>query len=179
VRATLIGSAGLLALALASGCASSGVADASVGETTTTTATSTTLAPPPGDDALTAAEVQAHVEAAPAPFDSHWTADTSTYDPDLELSVVVASLWGSTVSSPQQAFFFHRGQPVDLPVDPRAGIEIASVAGDTVTLGYAHYQPTDPSCCPSLPDYRVRFRWDGTDLAVLDPVPPADQGTGG
>jgi hypothetical protein len=186
VRATLIGSVGLLALVLAGGCGSPGVADASSRDTTTTTAeatttsttTSTTVAPP-GDDPLTAADVQALIEAAPAPYDSHWTADLSTYDPGVELSAVVASLWGATVSSPQQVFFFHLGRPVDLPVDPRSGVEIAAVEGDTVTLTYAHYEPSDPSCCPSLPDYRVRVRWDGRDLVVLDPVPPADQGTAG
>jgi hypothetical protein len=185
VRATLVGSAGLLALVLAGGCGSSVVADASARSTTTasssssTTTTSSSSPAPPSDDPLTHAEVRALIEATPAPFDSHWTADTSTYDPEHELSAVVASLWGGTVSSPQQVFFFHLGQPIDPPVDPRSGVEIAAVEGGTVTLTYAHYQPTDPTCCPSLPDYRVRFRWEGAGLTVVDPMPPADQGTAG
>jgi hypothetical protein len=64
-------------------------------------------------------------------------------------------------------------------LEPRFGIGIVATEGGTVTVRYPHYQPTDPNCCPSLPDYVVRFRWSGTAVQPLDPLPPADQGAAG
>jgi LppP/LprE lipoprotein len=146
--------------------------------TTTTEPEATTTSTTPAEDPLTEAEAAALVEALDGPYGT-WVADTSAYDPAEDLSAIVGSSPDSTVSSPQQVFFFHRGRYVEVPLDPRSGIEVASVEGGTVTVTYAHYRPADPNCCPSLPDYSVRFRGDGTTVIPLDPLPPPDQGTAG
>lgn len=182
-RAVLAGGlTAVLATSLA-GCGG-GADDAGTSGPTTTTTTTTPVEPaeptttteatdPPP---LTAEGVARVVGRVTAPFDSHWVADTSTYDPRATLSVVVASLPLATVTSPQQVFFFHQGAAVPLAHEPRSGIAIGAVEGDTVTVSYAHYAPSDAGCCPSQPAYQVRFQWDGTTVTPLDPYPPADQG---
>jgi hypothetical protein len=143
-----------------------------------TTASPTSTSAPRGDGPLTESEAGELVASIEGPMGS-WNPDTSTYDPDADLSAIVGSVHLATVSSPQQLFFFHAGRYVATQLEPRFGIGIVATEGGTVTVRYPHYQPTDPNCCPSLPDYVVRFRWSGTAVQPLDPLPPADQGAAG
>jgi LppP/LprE lipoprotein len=158
-------------------------AEPPVTTTTSTTAPPSTLTTAPPDTSASAplsADDAAELVSAIEGPEGHWVPDISTYDPEAELSVIVASVPLATVSSPQQVFFFHDGiyAPTEA-LEARSGIGVAGAIGNTVTISYAHYQPEDPNCCPSLPDYTVRFRWDGTAVQLLDPLPPADQGTAG
>jgi len=176
----------VLVLLVGGGCRDGSDGEASAATTTSPTTPTTTTAPedtttsttPAVDEALSEADAAALVAGIEGPLGA-WTPDTRAYDPDEELSVIVGTPPNSTVSSPQQLFFFHLGRYVEVPLEPRSGIEVAEVGDGTVTVTYAHYAPTDPNCCPSLPDYSVRFQWDGTTVTPLDPLPPADQGTAG
>lgn len=43
---------------------------------------------------------------------------------------------------------------------------------DTLAFLYVLYRPTDPDCCPSGGAASVRYRWNGTKVVRLDPLPP-------
>ena len=62
---------------------------------------------------------------------------------------------------------------------PQFALEVTASSGNTVTVRYAHHQPSDASCCPSLPDSVVRYRGTGTAVEAIDPLPPPDQGLAG
>lgn len=134
---------------------------------------------------LSAAQAAAVVHSQPGPFPGEaaplggllWVPDTSAYDPSLDLSTVRGDTPGGTVSSPVQVFMFHKGC-YEGPALPHAygEVKIAQVSNDAVAVHYAHFRPTDGNCCPSLPDYVVRFHWNGTKVVALDPAPPHGQG---
>ena len=136
---------------------------------TTTTTTITNPAP------LTQEQAAEHVASHRGPYGA-WVPVADTYDPAATLSVIVGQTYLGTGSSPEQLFFFVEGQPVDVDVDPRSAIQVDHVEGDTVTASFIHYAPGDPTCCPSLPRYVVRFRWNGEQVELLDPYPPEGQG---
>jgi len=107
----------------------------------------------------------------------HWVPETGFYDPGRPLSVVVGMTPGASSTSPEQVFFFHFGRYVGPATSqPRFAFTIAGITGDTVTVAYSHYQPGDADCCPSLPDYIVRFHWTGKAVTPLGQAPPPDQG---
>ena len=135
-------------------------------------------ASPGGSNPMTAAQAAAVVAAMSGPY-GHWVPDVAAYRPTAELSAVIGYTARGTGSSPMQVFFFHRGWYVGRATpEPRIALGIATQTDDGVTVSYLHYQPDDADCCPSRPDYLVRFRWDG-HLVAVNPLPPRDQGFAG
>jgi LppP/LprE lipoprotein len=87
--------------------------------------------------------------------------------------VIIATAPGSAGAHTQRAFFFVNGGYVrtDLP-NSSAGIHIAWRSNTTIALAYALYKATEPVCCPTGGSMIVRYEWNGTQLQVLDPIPP-------
>lgn len=99
------------------------------------------------------------------------------YDPSLDLSAVVGLTPGATGSSPVQVFLFHQGCYLGTTTkDSRVSLTVEQARGDTVVVRYSRYEAGDPTCCPSLPDDVVRYRWNGSKVVPLDPIPPRGQG---
>jgi LppP/LprE lipoprotein len=101
--------------------------------------------------------------------------DTSGFDADRTLSVIIGMLSGSADGHPQQAFFFNSGRYVGTDTS----VASASVAwvwstDDTVALQYQLYRADDPMCCPTAGAATVRFRWAAGTISALDPVPSPD-----
>ncbi|OAA23873.1 LppP/LprE lipoprotein [Frankia sp. EI5c] len=96
---------------------------------------------------------------------------TGGYEPTHDLSVIVGRLSTSVDGHPQQAFFFHRGRFVGTDTTASANVRWVWSTGDVVALQYDLYRPDDPMCCPSAGASTVRFRWDGSAVVPLDPIP--------
>ncbi|MEX5707742.1 LppP/LprE family lipoprotein [Parafrankia sp. FMc6] len=96
---------------------------------------------------------------------------TDGYEPTHDLSVIVGRLSTSVDGHPQQAFFFHRGRFVGTDAAASAGVRWVWSTSEVVALQYDLYRPADPMCCPSAGAASVRFRWDGTSVVPLDPIP--------
>ncbi|OHV27683.1 hypothetical protein BBK14_19520 [Parafrankia soli] len=96
---------------------------------------------------------------------------TDGYEPTHDLSVIVGRLSTSVDGHPQQAFFFHRGRFVGTDAVASAGVRWVWSTSEVVALQYDLYRPADPMCCPSAGAASVRFRWDGTSVVPLDPIP--------
>ncbi|OHV32663.1 hypothetical protein BCD49_29040 [Pseudofrankia sp. EUN1h] len=119
---------------------------------------------------LTVAEAAAVVRAA-----GYSPADTSGYDPDRTLSVIVGMLATSADGHPQRAFFFHDGHYLATDAAmPSATVSWIWSTDDTVALQYQLYRPDDPQCCPTAGAATVRFVWAGTTVKPIDPLPSAD-----
>jgi hypothetical protein len=58
--------------------------------------------------------------------------------------------------------------------NPSAGVTLEWRNADTIALGYRLYHKDDPMCCPTGGAATVRFHWDGSKLAALDPIPSDD-----
>jgi hypothetical protein len=58
--------------------------------------------------------------------------------------------------------------------DPSAAIEVLDQDGDSVTLSYALYRPSDGIDDPSGGSVEVTYAWDGSRLTPQDPIPSAD-----
>jgi hypothetical protein len=43
---------------------------------------------------------------------------------------------------------------------------------NTLAFLYVLYRPSDADCCPTGGAVSVRYRWDGTKVVRLDPLPP-------
>lgn len=100
--------------------------------------------------------------------------DDFTTPPSGGLHVIVATASGSADGYAQRAFFFVGGRflRTDLP-ESSAGINIAWRNETTIGLSYAVYKAADAMCCPTGGAIIVRYRWNGTRLKALDPIPPA------
>ncbi|WP_238438442.1 LppP/LprE family lipoprotein, partial [Frankia nepalensis] len=141
-----------------------GAAAAGAARAPTAASTATATAPAGG---LSTAEAAAAVRAR-----GYTPADTSGYDPDRALSVIVGMLATSADGHPQRAFFFHDGRFVGTDAaEPSATIGWIWSTDDTVALQYQLYRPSDPMCCPTAGAATVRFRWTGATVASLDPLP--------
>jgi LppP/LprE lipoprotein len=106
--------------------------------------------------------------------------DPGTYKSGSTLRVLLGVKSGSATSYNQQAFFFVGGRY--LGTDTKgvsAGIRYEGQTDDTVTLAYALYEPNDPNCCPKGGTARVRYRWNGSRLTPLDPIPPESPNASG
>ena len=90
------------------------------------------------------------------------------------LHVLIGTAAQSADGYSQQAFFFVRGHflRTDLP-DTSAAIHLAWRNDTTIALSYVVYKPNEPMCCPTGGALIVRYKWDGTKLRALDPVPSA------
>ena len=88
------------------------------------------------------------------------------------MRVLIGVRKGSATGHAQRAFFFlGRDYLGTDTADESAAIEVLETSDDTITLRYVLYEPSDPYCCPTAGKATVRFHWDGTRLAPLDPIP--------
>ncbi|WP_241842053.1 LppP/LprE family lipoprotein [Pseudofrankia sp. BMG5.36] len=129
------------------------------------TASPTTASPTGG---LSVAQAIAVVRAS-----GYTPTDTTGYDPDRTLSVILGMLATSVDGHPQRAFLFHDGRYVatDAAV-PSATVSWIWSTDDTVALQYQLYRPEDPMCCPTAGAATVRFSWNGAAAAPRDTLPP-------
>lgn len=97
--------------------------------------------------------------------------DLESYRGDHTLRVIL----GEPLDGPEgtlRAFFFVDGENVGTDAPDASGeVEIVKAAETQVQLSYRTYEPTDDADRPTGDEVRVRFRWDGTALQTLDPVP--------
>jgi hypothetical protein len=93
----------------------------------------------------------------------------STYEPTHTLRVLVGR-----GDAGQRAFFFVRDRHVgtDGGVDSYR-VRVVRSGERTATLSYRLFSKDDKPCCPTGGSARVRFRWDGSALKPLTPVPAA------
>lgn len=104
--------------------------------------------------------------------------DTSTYDPDHTLRVLIGKRNGSSDGYSQQAFFFEDERYLGTDASASsAAIKVVSEGDTEVTLAYSLYRPSDTLCCPSGGEARVRFQLNNGRLQALDPIPPASSTT--
>lgn len=104
--------------------------------------------------------------------------DTSTYNPNHTLRVLVGKRTGSSDGYSQQAFFFEGERYLGTDASASsAAIEVVSEGDTEVTLAYSLYRPSDSLCCPSGGQAKVRFQLDNGQLQALDPIPPASSTT--
>ena len=98
------------------------------------------------------------------------------YDPRKTLRVLI----GRTTTDAHMAFFFVNGDYIgNDSTDTSARLRVARQGDLRVTLAYDIYAPGDEPDRPTGGPVRVRFTWDGTQLAPQDPVPPPEQRTPG
>ena len=104
--------------------------------------------------------------------------DTDDYAyPDFRygLHVIIASVTGSADGYTRRAFFFVHGRYIGTDLaDPSAIVRIVWRDDTTVALGYSIYKPDDAMCCPLGGEVTVRYRWTGTHLVAVDPIPSVD-----
>jgi hypothetical protein len=120
---------------------------------------------PPVDEAVGEVEAKGYV-----------VEDTGSYDPDSRLAVLIGVEHGSADGTAQKAFFFADGRFVGTDTaDVSADIAIASASDDEVGLRYALYKPGNRQCCPHGGTAVVSYRWDGSSLKPLQPIPPSSE----
>ena len=101
--------------------------------------------------------------------------NANSYDPNADIRVLVGVATNSADGSNQRAFFFAGDRYIGTDArDASATVEFVRQVGNVVTLRYFLYRPADSMCCPSAGTVDVRYRWDGTRLIPLDPIPAAD-----
>ena len=104
--------------------------------------------------------------------------DTSTYNSDHTLRVLIGTRTGSSDGYSHQAFFFEDERYLGTDArDASAAIKVVSESDTEVTLGYGLYRAKDPLCCPSGGEAKVRFQLDNGRLQALDPIPPVSSAT--
>lgn len=98
--------------------------------------------------------------------------DASEYDSSHTLRVLVATRANSGDGYAKRAFFFVGGRYLGTDTsDDSAQIRVENQSDTTVTLAYALYGRNDALCCPGG-TATVRYQWNGSRLAPLDPIPP-------
>lgn len=98
------------------------------------------------------------------------------YNPRKTLRVLL----GEDQSRGRLAFFFVNGDYIGNDAqDSSAKLRVVRNGDLRVTLAYGIYAPGDPPDAPSGGPVRVRFEWDGTRLAPMDPLPVPEQRTPG
>ncbi len=89
------------------------------------------------------------------------------------LHVIIATANGRADGYAQRAFFFVDDRFVGTDQkDPSATLKIAWRNESTIAVSYAAYKPGERLCCPTGGAIIVRYRWDGSRVRTLDPVPP-------
>lgn len=105
--------------------------------------------------------------------------DTSTYDPEQTLRVLVGAAAASGEGYEEQAFFFVEGRYIGTDASSAsAQISVVSQSDTEVTLAYGLYRPGDSLCCPGGGQAKVRFQLNNGTLMALDPIPPVSSSTG-
>jgi hypothetical protein len=94
------------------------------------------------------------------------------YDPRKTLRVLL----GEQSDGSRLAFFFVNGDYIGNDGTEASGkLRVARNGDLRVTLAYGIYAPGDPPDAPSGGTTKVRFAWDGTRLAPMDPLPTTSQ----
>lgn len=99
--------------------------------------------------------------------------DTSTWEASFKLNVLIGTFAKSADGYNKRAFFFlgRRYLGTDAAA-PSAQVEEIWRDDRTIALLYILYRANDPLCCPTAGGAIVRFRWTGSRLVALDPIPP-------
>lgn len=101
--------------------------------------------------------------------------DTSTYDPNSPLNVLIGIATGSADGYTQKAFFFYGDQYLGTDTtDPSITIKLAGRDDKIITLKYILYNSSDVLANPTGGSATVRYQRDGSKLTPLDPIPPTD-----
>jgi hypothetical protein len=135
-----------------------------------TSTTPTAPAPPSNPDAPLS------LAAAEQVLDARGYAPLGERDwrPDQSLKVLLG-VSRSAEPRAEQAFFFVGDTFIGTDTkDPSAAIEVLDQDGDSVTLSYALYRPSDGIDAPSGGTAEVTYAWDGSRLTPQDPIPSAD-----
>ncbi|OBK13370.1 LppP/LprE family lipoprotein [Mycobacterium asiaticum] len=128
---------------------------------------------------LAAPEIQAAIKQIPAiPQNGQWDLNTHSFDPSSNynpcttLSTVIITVVGATGSSPDLALLFHKGSFVGVATSkayPFTSLNKAKTTDDTVALDYKDGREVC-TACPG-PTTTVRYQWQGSQPAMLDPAP--------
>ena len=101
-----------------------------------------------------------------------WVAERAT-DECNTLAWVQATVEGATGSSPNHVLFFVDRQFLGTATaEPYAFSYVESETDDTVTVRYRWLNEGDPTANPTGGPVHVRYQWDGTEVVMLDPLPP-------
>ena len=101
--------------------------------------------------------------------------DPSQWNETQTLRVLVGTRKGSGDGYAKRAFFFVGGRYIGTDTSgDSAGIRVDGQSDTTITLAYALYGPHDALCCPGG-TATVRYKWNGSKLEPLDPIPPASK----
>lgn len=195
-RSVLVASVALFLAAL-TGCSSSGTSQgaaptvtvtqtmpATMAEATTPDATSTPTPEVPACSGLTQSEAVDESIGSIAPFpglESHeWVAampDDQTYDECAELSYVVVTLYGGTVSTPCHVMLFNQGRYLGTATADAYGFypRVQQLDDATVEVTYTYTLPGESNAASSGRTVAT-FTWDETTQSVVmdGDVPPTD-----
>ncbi|ONH33479.1 hypothetical protein BL253_01460 [Pseudofrankia asymbiotica] len=167
--------AALAALLTGGGSAAAAPATSTTPGRVPTAASPAATAPGPAATAAPGGRLSAADAAAVVRASGYTPTDTSGYDPDRTLSVILGMLATSADGHPQRAFLFHDGRYVATDAAlPSATVGWIWSTDDTVALQYQLYRPDDPMCCPTAGAATVRFVWAGSAVAPIDPLPSSD-----
>lgn len=87
------------------------------------------------------------------------------------LRAIHAHCTGSVDGRCVSVFFFHGNEYAGYDAAPYHASTIKSQDGETVTLSYPVYLPTDPQCCHSGGEREYRARWEGGKVVFSPPLP--------
>ena len=97
-----------------------------------------------------------------------------TWRPAATLHVLRATPSTAASYGGDYYFFFVNGNPVSRQYFTGAMSE-QGLDDTTFSVTYRVYHPGDPHCCPTGGTATVRFRWNGSAVVALDPMPGATQ----
>ncbi len=105
--------------------------------------------------------------------------ETSQYQPNQTLHVLVGTKTGSSDGYGQQAFFFVDGHYLGTDTSqPSATVKVVSQGDTEVTLSYPVYKAGDPLGKPSGGEKTVRFQLNNGRLVPLGQIPSATARSG-
>ena len=99
--------------------------------------------------------------------------DKSAWISEFRLNVLIGTFAKSADGYNRRAFFFYGRRYLGTDASlPSAQVEEVWRDDRTIALLYILYGRNDPLCCPTGGGAIVRFRWNGSRLVALDPIPP-------
>jgi hypothetical protein len=99
--------------------------------------------------------------------------DVSTWENAFKLNVLIGTFTKSADGYNKRAFFFFGSRYLGTDASaPSAQLQEVWRDDRTIALLYILYRNSDPLCCPTAGGAIVRFRWNGSRLVALDPIPP-------
>jgi LppP/LprE lipoprotein len=98
--------------------------------------------------------------------------NASTWVSSFKLDVLIGRAAKSADGYNQRAFFFNGGRYLGTDATaPSARMQEVWRDDRTIAILYILYRSNDPLCCPTAGGAIVRFRWSGSRLVALDPIP--------